>query len=343
MFVLDHVTLNGSQRPRLDDVTMSIGPGRTAIVGYSGAGKTSLLNVLAGFEPADSGTVRRAANGEHADPSEKKTRPSRPNSGRLPLFWVPQNGGLWPQLTVDQHLECVSQCQKRPSESVKRADSGRTLDSADEILRALDLELRRSAFPSELSLGERSRLALARALASKAEVLLMDEPLSHVDPVRKPDYWKVVQQVISEGSISVVFSSHEPETVLRQADHVICLHDGGVVFQGTTRSLYNSPPSRRVGEFLGPLNWFDLDEAALFLAERDRLESCVAIRPERMRLVASEASDVEFVSMPFRGAYAESWVRHVGSGRTRVVMHQNDGTVPDSGARVVLKAIHEPS
>lgn len=66
MFALDHITLNGSQRPRLDDVSVTISTGRTAIVGYSGAGKTSLLNVLAGFETPDAGTVRRLEGiGDH--------------------------------------------------------------------------------------------------------------------------------------------------------------------------------------------------------------------------------------------------------------------------------------
>ena len=361
MFELSHITLRGNTRPRLDDVTLTIASGRTAIVGYSGAGKTSLMNVLAGFERADAGTVRTTLEGQ----------PTTDARTRLPFYWVPQNGGLWPHLTVDQHLRCVS-----------------SAESTDKLLRSLDLQ-QRSALPAELSLGERSRLALARALATRAEILLLDEPLSHVDPVRKPGYWNVIREVIGNGSsmghdsrtaanplirpvghllpleggegtsgkagecspqvstgngraeyrgTSIVFTSHEPETVLRHAENVICLQEGRVVFQGTTASLYDLPPSHEIGEFLGPLNWFDAEDAAVFVHDLKPSTGVIAIRPERMLLVADSGSLIEYVSMTFRGGYAESVVRHVPSGGTRTVLHQVTGDLPATGERVRLIA-----
>lgn len=313
LFVLNHVTLSGTSRPRLDDVTVTIPTGRTAIVGYSGAGKTSLLNVLTGFEKPDAGTA---------------DRPSHPSTGishRIPFFWVPQNGGLWPHLTVVQHLESMHKV-------------GRL---SDEILVALDLAHRRLAFPGELSLGERSRLAVARALAAQAMVVLMDEPLSHVDPVRKPDYWKVIEQQIGLESASIVFTSHEPETVLRQSDHVICLQEGRVVFQGATKELYDSPPSRTVGEFLGPVNWFEMEDASLLLNRQISTNRHIAVRPENLILTRDDQSEIELVSTPFRGGYAESVVKHHPSGKTRNVKHQFTEDVSASGYRVTLKVINE--
>ncbi len=376
MFQLNHVTLNGSSRPRLDDVTVTIPPGRTAIIGYSGAGKTSLLNVLAGFERPDAGTVRGIVDERTA----KEGHPAETAGlrARLPLYWVPQNGGLWPHLTVDQHLGCVW-----------------SAELSDKLLRSLNLEHRRSALPGELSLGERSRLALARALATQAEVLLLDEPLSHVDPVRKSAYWNVLREMIEmvstvesvqesgtgeamrtednplirpnghllpleggEGTsakavectsrvsprngrmehrgTSIVFTSHEPETVLRHSETVICLQAGRVVFQGTTTLLYDSPPSQEVGEFLGPLNWFDAEEASFFLVDQYCSGGSSAIRPERMILVTDADSLLELVAMPFRGGYAESVVRHSASGKTRTVLHQLTGDLPSTGQRVRL-------
>ncbi len=320
MFILSELTLHGSHRPRLDALTLAVPAGRTAVVGYSGAGKTSLLNILAGFERADFGTVERKKI--KATDGARETAGRLP-PGRLPLYWVPQNGGLWPHLTVDQHLACVQKVQ----------------DLSDEILNALDLEERRSAFPAELSQGERSRLAMARALASQAEWLLMDEPLSHVDPVRKPAYWNVVGRWLEKNRISVMFSSHEPETVLRQADHVICLHEGRAVFQGSTRDLYHSPPSRHVGEFLGPVNWFEPDEALTFLAAEVQNGSAVpvAVRPERLCLSAEDSSALELVATPFQAAYAESIVKHVASGKSRTVLHSVFGEMPRPGQRVGMR------
>lgn len=305
---------NVSLPARLHAVTVSIPRGSTAVVGLSGAGKTSLLNVLAGFESRFSGACR-----SHTGSTDKSS---------LPLFWVPQNGGLWPHLSVEQHLDVVSPAaaQNYHSSSEFKRSSKRT----DELLGQFDLDQRRQAFPAELSQGERSRLALARALATRATVLLLDEPLSHVDPIRKPAYWKIVSQIVKAENISMIFASHEPESVLRHAEYVICLHHGTVEFEGTMRSLYDAPPSAFVGEFLGPLNWFAEDEAGMFLGGGK--ES--AIRPEHLRLSIADSS-VELIATPFAGAYCESVLRHVGTGRMKSVFHQVD-VLPPLGARVML-------
>jgi len=88
----ENATLYGDHRPRLDDVSIAIPSGAIAIVGYSGAGKTSLLNLITQFERPDRGTVTWNLP-QHDD--------------RLPMYWVPQTEGLWPHLTVAEHLRVV--------------------------------------------------------------------------------------------------------------------------------------------------------------------------------------------------------------------------------------------
>jgi len=320
LFRLTGLTLAGSDVPRLNAVTLQIPCGATAVVGLSGAGKTSLLNVLAGFESGFSGELKSGISGGPAH--------------RLPLFWVPQSAGLWPHLTAEQHLEVVGhevvQRQKSSSESV------RLLKKTDELLELFDLTHRRRALPAELSQGERSRLAMARALATRATVLLLDEPLSHVDPVRKPTYWKIVQRIVAEENISMVFTSHEPETVLRHAEHVICLQDGAVMFEGPARTLYEHPPDAQVGAFLGPLNWFRDEESAVFLNE-NTAGSAVAVRPERMQIRMADDSVIELLATPFVGSYQESIVQHVESGMTKSVLHQVPDVVIPIGHRVAFR------
>ncbi len=290
---------------RLNSITLEIPSGVTAVVGLSGAGKTTLINVLAGFETGFSGVVTCSVSVTAAH--------------RLPLFWVPQSGGLWPHLSAEQHLDVVD--DKAAQDQKTGFESARFSKRTDEILDLFDLIHRRQALPAELSQGERSRLALARALATRAIVLLLDEPLSHVDPVRKPTYWNIVRRIVAEENISMVFTSHEPETVLRHAEHVICLDHGSVVFEGPVRTLYDNPPDAQAGAFLGPLNWFRADEAAAFLTGRVT-GTDVAIRPERLQICIAGDSGIELVSTPFIGAYAESIVRHAASGMTKSVLHQ---------------------
>lgn len=337
-------------------MSLTIFDHRTAVMGYSGAGKTSLLNLLAGFENPDSGgiTIAPPTSAESASLSPQQSSPEEANvvvgrpfqavnaamkgdrrpekgvlhlstvslgpaAGRIPLFWVPQNGGLWPHLSAEQHLLSVNKSK----------------ELADEILVSLDLDHRKGAFPDELSQGERSRLALARALASNAEVLLMDEPLSHVDPVRKPGYWDVVASLIERSSSSMVFTSHEPETVLRRADSVICLHEGAVVFQGPTRELYDSPASAFLAEFLGPVNWLTAVELQHFGIQVDRPNG-MAIRPERLSIIANASGEAEYIKCLFDGPYSESLIRSKASGVSRIIKHQRLEVPLQDGVRVSL-------
>jgi ABC-type sulfate/molybdate transport systems ATPase subunit len=139
----------------------------------------------------------------------------------------------------------------------------------------------------------------------------------------------------------MVFVSHEPETVLRHAEHVICLHDGAVVFDGPVRTLYDHPPDAQVGEFLGPLNWFGAEEAAVFL-NGDATASDVVVRPERMQIRTAKDSAIQLLSTPFVGAYQESTVRHVESGMTKSVLHQVPDVILPIGQRVAFRVHLRP-
>ena len=201
LFRLEHVSLNGPKRPRLSDVSLTIPSGVTAIVGQSGSGKTSLLNLLVGFERPDRGRV--------------ETFPTA--TARLPLFWSPADGGLWPGVSILDHVRLVMPGQVAESD-------------ADDWLARFDLDAVAATFVEELSAGERSRLSVARALATDAAVLILDEPLVHVDPGRLERYWSVIRDVCRSREMSLVFSSHQPEIWSRHAEWVVGLAGGCVRF-----------------------------------------------------------------------------------------------------------------
>ncbi|MGC1274804.1 MAG: ATP-binding cassette domain-containing protein, partial [Planctomycetaceae bacterium] len=95
IWTLDRVRLGRSPSPRLDDVSLAVAAGITAVVGYSGAGKTSLLNLLVGYERPDAGVVMR------------RSRSLSDGVRRLPVFWVPPDDGLWSRVSVRRHFELV--------------------------------------------------------------------------------------------------------------------------------------------------------------------------------------------------------------------------------------------
>ena len=138
------MTLAGRDRPRVNEASLEISAGVTAVLGSSGAGKSSVLGLLAGFEQPDAGIVEFAVPESSAD---------------LPLFWSPQDDGLWPHLTVEQHIDFVLS---------SKAKVERTAIHWFERFSLCDLH---DSLPESLSQGERSRLAITRALASQASVL----------------------------------------------------------------------------------------------------------------------------------------------------------------------------
>ena len=304
---LNDVTLRGVGRARLDRVSLEIRTGSTAVIGYSGAGKTSLLNLLVEFERSDGGVI------EFVQP---------PNRSRLPLFWVPQTDGMWPHITVVEHVTTV----------LPKAAS---TTAASDLLSAFDLSSLRDARPDRLSQGERSRVAVARALASHAAVLVMDEPLAHVDPARVGTYWNVVRDHCRVTATSLVLATHSPEVVLREAEHVVCLNDGHVVFAGAVADLYLRPPSAELARFLGPVNWFSPDEAAAWLEKS--VTSDICLRPERLSISHSPAGHHVVRSSRFSGSVAEVELADERASRIKTLYHRPSGDDLNPGDRVVVR------
>ena len=280
---LDGVRLDS----RLDIDALEVGAGTTAVIGWSGAGKTSLLNILAGFEKPARGTVRR---------------PER-------VAWVPQSHGLWPQSSAREHLTLVGAIGER----------------ADELLAAFDLTEVAAARPATLSEGEAARLAVARAIASGIPALVMDEPLTHVDPSRAEKYRRILRE--HAAGRAVVFSTHEPEDVLAEADRVVCLAQGKVIFHGDVTELYERPASEELMTYLGAGNWMEPGNPWL---------PAGVVRPERLALEPSHAG-YAVTSCHFSGAIAATELKSA-SGEKRTFFHRPARPLA-AGVRVALRVL----
>ena len=267
-------------------LTVEIPRGRTAVLGFSGAGKTSLLNLLSSFDLPARGSAR----------------------GPEKIAWVPQNHGLWMAHTALEHLTFV----------------GASVTEAEELLAQFDLADRAGARADTLSIGESARLAVARALAQKAPVLVMDEPLAHVDTARARTYWAVIRERVAAAGASLIFSTHAPELALAEANHAICLQDGNVVYQGGVNALYETPATPELAVFLGPANWLTAEEARHWLGAEWTIAKC--IRPERLALrLANDGFTV--VASRFLGSYAETEIRD-GRGSVRLFLHRPASALP---------------
>ncbi len=295
---------------RVCGVTLRIEPGVTAVLGHSGAGKTSLLNLLVGFEKPDAGKIISELNrGEH----------------RVPLFWVPSDGGLWPHLTAAEHIAAVME---------KNADGETELNRR---LEEFDLIHRRDSRPETLSAGEQSRLSVARALAADAAVLVMDEPLVHVDPSRVGKYWQIIRQHLQKKNVALVFATHSPRAVLAEAQRVICLRDGCVQYDGEVENLYWRAASAELAACLGEANWLEADAVQLWLQRNESTARC--FRPEQISVQRDDQSPFVVESSRFQGAVAEVEVRHEPTGVMRTFFHRPAANHLAKGTRIILKTL----
>jgi len=293
---LDSVSLDPA---RLRDVSLQIPRGVTAVIGWSGAGKTSLLNILAGFEKSDRGRVEGAPR----------------------VAWVPPNDGLWPHCTAHEHLTIA----------------GASAEAAATLLAALDLGEKKDTRPTLLSQGEQSRLAVARALATDAEVFVMDEPLAHVDQARSSNYWRIIRDRLQATGASLVFSTHSPETVVSEAQHAVCLHAGRLLHAGPAPALYAEPPTEELMGYLGAGNWFSPTEARRWL--RLQLAAPRCLRPEQISLTPVSSGPVRVESVRYGGSCAGAELRHIPSNAIRTFFHRPSRNELRSGHFVQLAAL----
>ncbi len=286
---------------------LDIRAGVTAVLGPSGAGKTTLLDALVGYRRVDAGAVVFEASG---DP---------------PVFWAPADGGLWPDVDVRGHLAAVA--------------PGAAPSAIDEWLRRFGLMPRASAVPAALSAGERDRLAVARALASGAHSLVLDEPFAHVERARATVDWAVVRAHRPPGAL--VFATHDPALALAEADRVVCLDAGRVAFDGDVDALYREPPTEALASALGAGNWFDARDAAAWLgvAGSDRPDGAIFLRPEAVAIELAADGPCRVDAVRFDGSVEAVTLRRLDDDTARVIVRRPQATRLAVGARVALRTL----
>jgi ABC-type multidrug transport system ATPase subunit len=120
----------------------------------------------------------------------------------------------------------------------------------DQLLERFDLNDLRRARPDDLSQGERARLAMVRALASQAQVLVLDEPLVHTSILRQSNYWQIVREVTTQQAMSLIIASHDLEIVAREANRLLILDMGGLIYSGPVEPAPGLPPNSSAHELL---------------------------------------------------------------------------------------------
>jgi molybdate transport system ATP-binding protein len=255
--------LSGPAGPFWLDVELRIAPGSlVAITGPSGAGKTTLLRAAAGLtRPAEARI--RVGRTLWSDSAARVNVPTRKRSIGL----VFQDYALFPNMTVRGNVDY--------------AIGSRThRDEVDELLQLVELEGLADAMPDRLSGGQKQRLALIRALARRPSLLMLDEPLSALDPAMRRKLQDDLLRLHRRFGTTTLLVSHDASEILRLADRVVRLEHGLVVFDGRPAESLVAAPGRNPFVVTG-----------IYLGERDASGVCtVLVDGRKLRLRLSEAS-----------------------------------------------------
>lgn len=222
----------------LDQVSLDVPEGELlALLGPSGSGKTTLLRVIAGMEEADTGTVR------FSDADVTKSSAKDRNFG-----FVFQHYALFKHMTVFENVAFSLRVRKWKEADVQTR--------VMELLTLVRLENFSQRYPAQLSGGQRQRIALARALAARPKVLLLDEPFGALDARVRTELRQWLRRLHDEVPVTTIFVTHDQEEAFEVADRVVVMNAGRIEQAGTPADVFDHPANAFVMNFLGQVNVF---------------------------------------------------------------------------------------
>ncbi|WP_411391524.1 ABC transporter ATP-binding protein [Pseudomonas sp. MPB23] len=236
---IDRVTKKFDETIAVDDVSLEIKKGEIfALLGGSGSGKSTLLRMLAGFERPTEGRI-------YLDGVDITDMPPY----ERPINMMFQSYALFPHMTVAQNIAFGLQQDKIPKAEVDARVA--------EMLKLVQMSQYAKRKPHQLSGGQRQRVALARSLAKRPKLLLLDEPMGALDKKLRSQMQLELVEIIERVGVTCVMVTHDQEEAMTMAERIAIMHLGWIAQIGSPVDIYETPTSRLVCEFIGNVNIFD--------------------------------------------------------------------------------------
>ena len=237
MIRLEHVTKSFGRYKALDDVSIVVEEGEfLTVIGRSGCGKTTMLRMINGLQKPDSGKVYAA--GEDVGEADLIRL-------RRKIGYVIQNKGLFPHMTVEKSIIYV------PVISGQK-DKRQNRKLAEELIGLVGLEREMlDRYPEELSGGQQQRVGIARALASRPKLLLMDEPFGALDEITKRAMQNELLALQKKLGMTVVFITHDIREAMKLGDRVLVMEQGKIAQCDTPENVKKNPADEFVKELIG--------------------------------------------------------------------------------------------
>ena len=285
----------GDKSSGVNNVTILIPKGKiTAIVGESGSGKTTLLNLLYGLLQPDAGEVffkeerilKREERLQHAHEAMRLVTQNNQDMDHNATVWESVRSGLRAEELG------LNTTEKKITDSLNMLDI---------------LPLKDQPF-GKLSGGEKQRVTIAKALISKPEVILLDEPFNQVDATYREGLQHDIRSIVKEWGVTVVLVSHDPAEILSMADELIVLREGEIVENGHPEELYNSPKLLYTAQILASATQLTPDEAKKIGIKTKR--GSVVVYAEHVKVGKGFGAKWTVKQVLFKGIYEELIIQH---------------------------------
>ncbi|MFQ9979237.1 ABC transporter ATP-binding protein [Clostridium cadaveris] len=260
----------------LNNINFEINEGEfVCFLGPSGCGKTTLLRIISGLEDETLGKIYLK------DEDITNLPPAKRNFGIVFQSYV-----LFPNMTAGENIAYGLKNKKMPKDKIE--------EMVNDVLSLVGLLECKDKYPNKLSGGQQQRIAIARSIALSPRVLLLDEPLSALDAKVREHLRREIKNIQSKLGITTIMVTHDQEEALTMSDRIIVMNNSKIEQIGTPEEIYKKPANKFVADFVGNVNFFELD------GEKR------AIRPEEVKCSLLEQEDYlkgRIKSVEFRGAF----------------------------------------